>query len=93
MVSNFLRFVNTKGSSLPAHGKGGARATSFLAALFAKQKTKFGGGGKARGPAQQQAVCGINSAPSEAGNQNFTNWLSVLNKIRTFFRENPDADF
>ena len=20
-------------------------------------------------------------------------WLSVLNKIRTFFRENPDADF
>jgi hypothetical protein len=32
-------------------------------------------------------------APSEAGNANFTNWLSVLNKIRTFFRENPDADF
>jgi len=32
-------------------------------------------------------------APSEAGNRNFTNWLSVLNKIRTFFRENPDADF
>ena len=32
-------------------------------------------------------------APSEAGNANFTNWLSVLNKIRTFFRENPDAEF
>jgi len=32
-------------------------------------------------------------APSEAGNQNFTNWLCLLNKIRTFFRENPDADF
>jgi len=29
-------------------------------------------------------------APSEAGNKN---WLSVLNEIRTFFRENPDADF
>jgi len=29
----------------------------------------------------------------EAGNTNFTNWLSVLNKIRTFFRENPDAEF
>jgi hypothetical protein len=32
-------------------------------------------------------------APSEAGNANFTNWLGLLNKIRTFFRENPDADF
>jgi len=44
MVSNFLRFVNTKGSSLPAHGRAGApaspakrgeRATPFIAALFA----------------------------------------------------------
>jgi len=32
-------------------------------------------------------------APSEAGNANFTNWLSVLNEIRTFFKENPDAEF
>ena len=65
--------------------KRGERATPFIAALFAtcppkpwrrrEQKTEFGGGGKARGPAQQQAVCGINSAPSEAGNTNFTNWL------------------
>ena len=62
MLSNLLRFVKTKGSSLslPAHpssrtlcvhygagGRAGARAT-LLAALFAKQKTKFGGGGKAR---------------------------------------------
>jgi hypothetical protein len=31
--------------------------------------------------------------PSEAGNTNFTNWLSILNKIRTFFKENPDAEF
>ena len=30
--------------SLPAHGWVGARTTPFLAALFAKQKTKFGGG-------------------------------------------------
>jgi len=48
----FLPFSQTKlGSylSLPAHGWVGARATSlFLAAHFAKQKTKFGGGGKAR---------------------------------------------
>ena len=33
---------------------------------------------EARGPAQQQAVCGVNSAPSEAGNQNFTIWLRGL---------------
>jgi len=33
---------------LPAHGRAGARATSSLAAHFAKQNTKFGGGGKAR---------------------------------------------
>ena len=50
MISNILRFVNTKGSSLslPAHGRAGARATSSLAAHFAKQNTKFGGSGKAR---------------------------------------------
>jgi len=50
MISNLLKFVNTKGSSLslPAHGRAGARATSSLAAHFAKRNTKFGGGGKAR---------------------------------------------
>jgi hypothetical protein len=49
IVSNFNKRVNQNGSSLslPAHGRAGARATPFLAALFAKQKTKFGGG-KAR---------------------------------------------
>jgi len=31
--------------SLPAHGRAGARATSSLAAHFAKQNTKFSGGG------------------------------------------------
>ena len=47
----FLRFSQTKlGSSLslPAHGWVGARATSLLAAHFAKQNTKSGGGGEAR---------------------------------------------
>ena len=41
MISNLLKFVNTKGSSLslPAHGGVGARATSFSAAHFAKQNT------------------------------------------------------
>ena len=49
MILNY--FNNVKGNRqgefflLPAHGTGGARATPFLAALFAKQKTKFGGGG------------------------------------------------
>src|SRR3989344_9665659 len=49
MISKTLNLGKQNGSSLslPAHGKGGARATPFLAALFAKQKTKFGGG-KAR---------------------------------------------
>ena len=44
----FLAFGQTKkGSSLslPAHGRAGARATPFIAVLFAKQKTKFCGGG------------------------------------------------
>ena len=41
MVSKILKFGNQKGSSLslPAHGWVGARATSFLAAHFAKQNT------------------------------------------------------
>ena len=49
MLSKNKSLVNTnqKGSSLslPAHGRAGARATPFFTALFAKQKTKFGGGG------------------------------------------------
>ena len=46
IISKFNKSVNQKGSSLslPAHGRAWARATPFLAALFAKQKTKFGGG-------------------------------------------------
>ena len=37
--------MNKGANPLPAHGRAGARTTPFLAALFAKQKTKFGGGG------------------------------------------------
>ena len=52
MLSKNKSLVNTdqKGSflSLPAHGKAGAKATPFSAALFAKQNTKSGGGGEAR---------------------------------------------
>ena len=44
MIPDFNKLVNGSSLSLPAHGRAGARATPFLAALFAKQKTKFGGG-------------------------------------------------
>jgi hypothetical protein len=53
--------------SLPANGLGGSRATPFLsAALFAKQETKFGGGGKALlrlSASDGQARAGKNSFP------------------------------
>ena len=47
MVSKILKFGKQKVSfmMLPAHGRDGARATSSLAAHFAKRNTKFGGGG------------------------------------------------
>ena len=47
IISKLNKSVNQKGSSssLPAHGRAGARATSSLAAYFAKRNTKFGGGG------------------------------------------------
>jgi len=44
MILDFVKLVNGSSLSLPAHGRAGARTTSSLAALFAKQKTKFGGG-------------------------------------------------
>ena len=47
MILDFNKLVNGSSLSLPAHGRAGARATPFTA-LFAKQKTKLGGGGKAR---------------------------------------------
>ncbi len=50
MLHQKIKIVKNKESSLllPAHGRAGARATSSLAAHFAKRNTKFGGGGKAR---------------------------------------------
>ncbi|KKU33715.1 MAG: hypothetical protein UX48_C0045G0006 [Candidatus Azambacteria bacterium GW2011_GWB1_46_27] len=63
MVSKIKSFVNTKGSSsLPAHWEGGARATSFLAAHFAKQNTNSVGA-KSEGAAE--GGCGGNSAAPE----------------------------
>ena len=75
---------------MPAHGRAGARATPFLAALFAKQKTKFGGGGKAR--------AGKNSFPSTPflfarPSENYQNSASgfSLKKVRILFR--TDSQF
>ena len=81
IISKLNKSVNQKGSSLslPAHpssrtlcvhygagGRVGARATPFITALFAKQKTKFGGGGKALlrlSASDGQARAGKNSFP------------------------------
>ena len=70
IISKFNKSVNQKGSSLslPAHGRVGARATSSLAVLFAKQKTKFGGGGTPEAErfafaTGQEARAGKNSFP------------------------------
>jgi len=70
MVSKNKNLVKKKGSfsSLPAHGKAGAKATPFSAALFAKQKTKFGGGGtpvveRFAFTTGQEARAGKNSPP------------------------------
>ena len=72
MLSKNKSLVNTdqKGSflSLPAHGRAGARATPSLAAHFAKQNTKFGGGGTPEAErfafaTGQEARAGKNSFP------------------------------
>ena len=47
LMSNIIQ-ADGSSLSLPAHGRAGARATSLLAAHFARQNTKFGGGGKTR---------------------------------------------
>ena len=60
---------------MPAHGWVGARATSFLAAHFAKQNTNSVGvqsegeaeggcGGNSASPEPKSRSCGINSAPA-----------------------------
>ena len=55
MLSNFLSFVNTKGSSLslPAHGWVVARATSLLAAHFVLRNTASNSAEKKGGQSEQ----------------------------------------
>ena len=80
MVSKIKSFVNTKGSlSLPAHWEGGARATSFLAAHFAKQNTNSVGA-KREGAAE--GGCGGNSAAPER-NQTEASPAALLVQSRT----------
>jgi hypothetical protein len=64
MLSNLFTFVKAKGSSLslPAHGWVGARATSFLAAHFAKQNTNSVG---VQSEGEAEGGCGGNSASPE----------------------------
>ena len=85
----FLAFSQTKlGSSLslPAHGRAGARATSSLAAHFAKRNTKFGGGGKARaGKNSFPPTPFLFARPSAYLFQNSASGFS-LKKVRISFR-------
>jgi len=37
---------------------------------------------EARGPAQQQAVCGVNSAPSEAANSIWWRWAELNRRLK-----------
>ena len=64
MVSKILKKKKKKGSSLslPAHGWVGARATSFLAAHFAKQNTNSVG---VQSEGEAEGGCGGNSASPE----------------------------
>jgi len=61
MVSKILKFGKQKGSfsALPAHGWVGVRATSFLAAHFAKQNTNSVG---VQSEGEAEGGCGGNSA-------------------------------
>jgi len=88
----FLSFSQTKlGSSLslPTHGRAGARATPFLAALFAKQKTKFGGGKARAGKNSFPPTPFLFARPSE-NYQNSASGFS-LKKVRISFR--TDSQF
>ena len=100
IISKLNKSVNQKGSSLslPAHGRAGARATPSLAAHFAKQNTKFGGGGTPEAErfafaTGQEARAGKNSFPPTPflfarPSENYQNSASgfSLKKVRISFR-------
>jgi hypothetical protein len=79
--------------SLPAHGRAGARATSSLAAHFAKRNTKFGGGGKARaGKNSFPPTPFLFARPSAKVFQNSASGFS-LKKVRISFRVWSQSEF
>jgi len=84
MLSKNKSLVNTnqKGSSLsvPAHGRAGARATLILAVLFAKQKTKFGGGTPVVVPPQRDTT----GQEARAGPEGETSFPYGVNKNSCF---------
>ena len=91
MVSKNKNLVKKKGSSLslPTHGRAGARATPFLAALFAKQKTKFGGGKARAGKNSFPPTPFLFARPSENYQKSASGFS--LKKVRILFR--TDSQF
>ncbi len=88
MISKTLNLGKQKGSSLMlrANGQGGSSAT-VLAAHFAKQNTKFGGGGKARaGKNSFPPTPFLFARPSANLFQNSASGFS-RKKVRISFRE------
>jgi len=43
--------------------------------------------------AQRALACPRESGEKNIKNSKHTNWLRILDEIRTFFKENPFADF
>ena len=82
MILDFNESVNGSSLSLPAHGRAGARATSFLVALFAKRKTKFGGGGNP----SSRTLCVHYGAGARAGKNSFpqTPFLFARPSVKVF---------
>ena len=84
MILDFNELVNGSSLSLPAHGRAGARATSFLAALFAKQKTKFGGGKARAGKNSFPPTPFLFARPSENYQKSASGFS--LKKVRILFK-------
>ena len=90
MIQDFNNLVNGSSSSLPAHGRAGAKAAPFLAALFAKQKTKFGGG---ETPVVVPLWRDTTGQEARAGPEGETSFPYGVNKILAFClpRSKPKA--
>ena len=63
--------------------EGGVNTTPFLAVLFAKQKMNL-----AASPSERRSREATNLVFSKCDN-----WRCFLDEVRTFFDENPNAEF